>query len=201
MRGYGITTRYEGCEPINPLKVDKYKRRPKSSNRLRPRSEWLPVNLPKELWIIERVQWERVQEQIRKNFAFSPRHSKHNYLLRGLVRCGGCSARYVGEPCHSKYYYRCHQRCKIYPTVKEETLNEAVWGAVTEAIKNPKIIIEQVEKLRTRRVMSAEKMREEVGEIGEGLKQVEQEEARILEAYRKATCRQRSWAESWSKST
>ena len=55
-----------------------------------------------------------------------------------------CSARYVGEPCHGRFYYRCYARCKKVPTIKEDTLNESVWTALKEAILNPRIIIESV---------------------------------------------------------
>src|ERR1051326_8943856 len=137
----------KSCEPFKPATKGTYKKSPKSSRRLRPRSEWFAVPLPENLRIVERDQWERVQKRLRENFVFSTRNSKHSYLLSGLIRCGGCSRPYVGDPGHGKFYYRCIARCRKFPTVKEERLDGAVWTALVEAVLNPKIIEEQLDKL------------------------------------------------------
>ena len=50
-----------------------------------PKSEWLPLELPESLRIVPRDRWERVQQQLDRNIAFSPRNEKHAYLLKGLV--------------------------------------------------------------------------------------------------------------------
>src|SRR6185369_15903817 len=122
--------KYESCEPIKSAKKVKYRKSLKGSTRLRPKSDWLPLVLPEDLRLIDRDQWLRVQEQIRRNTAFSKRNSKHDYLLTGLVRCGSCGARYVGDPSHGAYYYRCHARCKKLGTIKENRLDDAVWSAI-----------------------------------------------------------------------
>lgn len=85
--------KFESVEPINPLKPVVYRKSIKSTRRIRPRSECISVLLPKELHLVERNRWERVQTRLDKNRPFSPRHSKHNYLLRGLIRCGACRVR------------------------------------------------------------------------------------------------------------
>lgn len=182
--GVWYYNKHESCEPANPLKNDKYRRSPKSSTRLRLRSEWLPVELPEQLHIIPRHQWERVQRQLDQNLAFSPRNARHKYLLRGLVRCAGCGARYVGEPCHGRFYYRCYARCKKVPTIKEDTLNESVWTALKEAILNPQIIIESVVKHNETRNAEANNRRDEIAQVEKSTQQLETEESRLFEAYR-----------------
>jgi hypothetical protein len=162
----------------------KYRRSPKNSSRLRQRAEWLPVMLPEELRIVPRDLWQRVQMQLSKNRVFSPRNARHSYLLKGLVRCGKCGAAYVGDPSHGKYYYRCINRCKQLPTVKESSLDEAVWGAITEAVMNPSIIIDQVSRLRERESEDERIGRCETETVDREAKRVSQEEARLLEAYR-----------------
>src|ERR1043166_5400029 len=92
--------KFQGCVPKNPESKSRYRKRTKCSLRQRPKSEWLPLELPDSLKIVPRDRWERVQKQLHQNRVFSPRHEKHAYLLKGLVRCGGCGARYVGDPCH-----------------------------------------------------------------------------------------------------
>jgi Recombinase zinc beta ribbon domain len=166
--------------------VSKYRKSLKSSGRLRPRSEWLPLILPEKLRLIDRDQWRRVQEQLSRNITFSPRNSKHQYPLKGLVKCGACSARYVGDPCHGTYYYRCHARCKNLPTIKEEYLDGTVWNAIEEAVLNPELIAGQIEDLTANRVAVTEQQESEESEIVGALSELRTEEARILEAYRKS---------------
>ncbi len=132
--GVWYYNKHRKCVPVRPLNRSRYRKSSQTSNRLRPRTEWLPLILGESLRIVERDQWERVQRQLNRNFAFSSRNSKHTYLLTGLVRCGACSARYVGDPSHGTFYYRCMARCKKCPTIKETLLDETVWQAVQEAM-------------------------------------------------------------------
>ena len=178
--------KHEGCEPIRPTRVAKYRKSLKTSVRVRPRSEWLPVILPETLRLIDRDQWRRVQEQLSRNVTFSPRNSKHQYLLKGLVKCGGCGARYVGDPCHGAYYYRCHARCKKVPTIKQEYLDGTVWSAIEEAVLNRELIADQIKDLTANRVAVTEQLRTEESEIERAQLELQSEEGRILEAYRKS---------------
>jgi site-specific DNA recombinase len=176
--------KYEGCEPRNPTRGGRYKKSLKGSLRRRDKSEWLPVVLPDHLKIIQRDEWERVQRQLDRNITFSPRNAKHDYLLKGLVRCGGCGARYVGDPCHGKFYYRCSARCKQFRTVKEDLLDSTVWEAIKEAILKPSIIADQLAKLYKKKDRSAEAANREQRDIEAMLATLEKEEERVLEAYR-----------------
>ena len=95
-----------------------------------------------------------------------------------------CSARYVGEPCHGRFYYRCYARCKKVPTIKEDTLNESVWTALKEAILNPRIIIESVVKHNETRNAEANNRRDEIAQVEKSIQQLETAESRLFEAYR-----------------
>ncbi|KAF0243993.1 MAG: resolvase domain-containing protein [bacterium] len=151
---------------------------------MRPKSEWVPVELPEHLRIIDRSQWERVQQHISNNRSLSKRNSKLFYLLKGLVRCGGCQGTYVGDSCHGKPYYRCHKHCKAYPTITQHILEETVLQAVTTALLNPELILDQVKVLLKENNTSQEKIEKQQQDISASLVQIEQEESRILEAYR-----------------
>lgn len=161
-----------------------YRRSAKYKLRRRPREEWIQVQLPDQLRLIDRRQWERVQAQLTRNLSFSERNSKHVYLLRGLVECGGCRARYVGDPNHGRFYYRCHRRCRKYPAVREELLDQAVWEAVEEVILNPEIVVGQIEKREREVVAKATLSESEIKEVEQGMAKVDEEERRVLEAYR-----------------
>ncbi|MGI9071214.1 MAG: recombinase family protein [Bryobacteraceae bacterium] len=105
--GVWYYNKHEGCEPAHPNTNRKYRKHVKSSVRVRRREDWIPVQLSDSLVIVPRDRWERVQHQLTQNITFSPRNEKYTYLLKGLVRCGGCGSRYIGDPCHGKRYYRC----------------------------------------------------------------------------------------------
>jgi site-specific DNA recombinase len=174
--------KHQHCLPQKRSQNQQY-RKSQTSLRLRPRSEWLPVKLPQNLRIIDPAQWRRVQEQLDRNIAFSPRNQRHSYLLTGLLRCGGCKAAYVGEPQHSRFAYRCSRRCKKYGSISEAWLNTTVWDAFSAALRNPKIIAEAIKETSAHAQVTASSAFEHE-EIERGLKQIQAEEARILEAYR-----------------
>lgn len=174
----------QSCEPSVPKVQSKYRRAIKSSRRKRPREEWLAVELPTSLILVTRDRWQRVQERLQRNRSFNPGHEKHFYLLKGLVQCGGCGSRYVGDPCHRKFYYRCHNRCGRQPSISERILDEAVVTATEHVIQNPSLVMEQIERLNKRDPAEEANRRTELSETEVELKRVETEEARLLEAYR-----------------
>ena len=166
--------------PIHPP-TNKYRKSLRTSSRLRARAEWIPVSLPEELRIVDVAPWRRVQQQLDRNVALSPRNSKHNYLLRGLVRCGGCGGSYVGDPDSHGFSYRCMNRCKRYPSIRETSLNLTVWNAVKRSLKAPEIVISGIKAIEQnkRSDLTSERARDQ-----KALDQIQVEEMRILEAYR-----------------
>ena len=122
--------KFQCCEPRQRRSNATYRKRIKSSLRLRPREEWIPLDLPERLRLVHRDRWQRVQIRLRQNIVFSPRNEKHQYLLKGLVQCGGCGSRLVGDPCHGRFYYRCSRRCKRLPAIREYRLDKRVVEAV-----------------------------------------------------------------------
>jgi site-specific DNA recombinase len=154
----------------------------KKSLRQRPRGEWIPVALPKELAIISLSQWERVQRQLDRNRAFSRRNSKHEYLLSSLARCGGCQGPLCGNPSRGRFSYRCIRRCKRVPEVSESTLDNAVWQALEAALRNPKLLVGAIRRI-DERVTSGNDHDQQIEAALDGIKQ---EEKRILEAYRQS---------------
>ena len=176
--------KFQSCEPRNPTASPRYRKRAKCSLRERPRSEWLPLELPESLRIVPRERWDRVQRQITSNIAFSPRNEKHAYLLKGLIQCGACGARYCGDPGKGKFYYRCIARCKKLPTIREDALNEAVKRAVAEIILKPAVILEPLRQLEAAHVHEAKQKKETAVDIEQEEKRLAAEEERILEAYR-----------------
>ncbi len=176
--------KFQGCEPKNPLTSPRYRRRIKCSIRQRPKSEWLPLELPESLQIVPRERWARVQQQLDRNVTFSPRNEKHSYLLKGLVRCEACGARYTGDPCHGTFYYRCLARCKKLPSVQETVLSDSVKEAVTALMLNPDLILEPLRQLDQAEARERGNRIEAARESEIEAKRVNTEEERLLEAYR-----------------
>ncbi len=111
----------------------------------------------------------------------SPRNSKHSYLLKGLVRCGGCQGAYVGDPDRHGFSYRCVNRCKRYPSIREGSLDSTVWDAVKRSLKEPETIVAGIRSIEDsdRSHLATERDHDKTA-----LKQIQAEEARVLEAYR-----------------
>src|SRR6266496_2825505 len=173
--------KHVGSEPRSSNRQAKYRRHLRTSNRLRPKTDWLPVQLSKHLQIVDLSVWRRVQEQLNRNIVFSKRNSKHTYLLAGLVRCGGCNAAYVGEPGHGRFAYRCSKRCKRYPSISENRLNGTVWNAVSTALQRPAIVLQGIKDIRSHRLTVEQ---QDCEDAANGVQNIETEEARIIEAYR-----------------
>lgn len=176
--------KFQGCEPAKATSQPRYRKRVKTSVRRRPRGEWLPLELPDDLRLVTRGRWVRVQNRLNRNIAFSPRNEKHFYLLKGLVQCGGCRSRYVGDPSHGKFYYRCVARCKRYPSVREYVFDQPVIAAVEKVITNPDIILNQVQQLNRADFRDRELGERQKHDTELELKRIGAEEERILQAYR-----------------
>jgi site-specific DNA recombinase len=126
--------KFQCCEPKQRRTTEVYRKRIKSSLRQRPREEWIQLKLPPRLLVVPRDRWERVQVRLKQNIAFSPRNEKHPFLLKGLIQCGGCGSRYVGDSWHGRAYYRCGGRCKRFPAIRERQLERLVVKALERTV-------------------------------------------------------------------
>jgi site-specific DNA recombinase len=184
-RGIWYYNKYESCEPQRARAYPfDYATLAKTSLRQRSKQEWIPLQLPLSLRMVESRLWRQVQQQLDRNITFSPRNEKHQYLLKGLVHCGGCGAAYVGDPSRGRFFYRCSQRCKKFPTIVEDTLNNTVWEAVKEIIARPSIVVNQIKKqmAEVEKKLGAHKTEKE--QIEKRLEELSREESRILDVYR-----------------
>lgn len=171
---------------------NKYQRAIKTSVRLKPKDQWISITLSSELKILDKKTFDLAQNQLKRNSELSPRNVKYQYLLRGLVKCSNCDSPFYGTPCHGKLYYRCGNRHRAFPLPKEcranmvkaGDLESVVWDKFCEAIKNPRLITEQVIKLKEKEQRSSANIVKDVDAIDRELKNTEKEESRLLDAYR-----------------
>lgn len=171
---------------------NKYRRTKKTSHRLRPKDQWIPISLPDSLKIIDKKTFEVAQMQLKKNSEIYDTTTKHKYLLKGLVKCGECDSPFRAEPCHDKLFYRCGNRHRTFPLPKEcrassvraEKLESVVWDKFCEVIRNPKLIEEQINRLKEKQEKGRSNIGRDIEAIDKELKGMEGEENRLLDAYR-----------------
>lgn len=190
----GITyyNKHTLVEAINHRNSTKYMKTKKTSLRLKPKDQWIPILLPENLKIISKETFDLARLQLKRNSDLSPRNVKHAYLLRGLVICGNCQAPFHGSPCHGKLFYRCGNRHRRFPLPKEckapmitaDDLENAVWNKFCEAIKHPRLITEQVIKLKEKTSKVSDAILNDTKVIDRNIGNTQNEENRLLEAYR-----------------
>ncbi len=129
----------------------------KTQTRRRDKSEWIPVKVPA---IIKPSVFKAAQGQrARRQFAFKP-NAKHEYLLRGRLRCARCKLRMVGQTVSNHYkngakryfYYRCQKNGGglLYdhcPTgnVPVDKADVAVWDKIREWFRDRRLVLDKIE--------------------------------------------------------
>jgi site-specific DNA recombinase len=150
---YAGTAYYNRRVSIKPKKrrdPSVYPKKEKSSRRLRPREEWIPISVPA---IIDQETYERAQEQLKRNQWNAPRNTRYQYLLRRLVKCS-CGLAMNAIMQQKKYaYYYCRKghspldsgRAKKCTSrrVRADRLDAVVWDQIVELLQNPDLILEQ----------------------------------------------------------
>lgn len=175
-------------EPFRRSKIAKVQRAVKTSRRLRPRKDWIAVQgvLP----IIDRTTYEAAQEQRSKNRVFSSRNAHHQYLLTGLTQCGHCAHSFQGIPSHAKYYYRCSgpriqrmiPRSCFNGSIKADRLEESVWIAISDAFRNPSLILGEMANIQAKRTTSRIPLEIRRADIARQKGQLKAGEGRLLDA-------------------
>jgi site-specific DNA recombinase len=130
----------------------------KTSHVLRPREEWITVEVPS---LVPNELFEAVQRKLEKNAELSRRNTKREYLLSGLLYCSQCGGRMGGHTIHNVPYYRCYRKdnpdripfdpdgepqpCSC-PEVKAEAVESVVWDMICQLIRDPDFLIQELHK-------------------------------------------------------
>ena len=142
--------------------------------------------------IVDKATWEAAQAQIQENSKFSRHNNKrHQYLLRGLIRCPRCGGTYTGYAQHAYRGYRCNRAHwassstgkKCPPgAFAAQPVEDAVWAAVSEALRRPELVVEEYQR-RLAESGSVTDLEFEQKQISLALKRVTGREDRITDAY------------------
>ena len=134
----------------------------KRNLRLRPKSEWIPIDFPK---IISVDDWQKARGLIDSRMRFSRRNTKVHYMLQSLVTCEGCG---LLMNCRSnsplpgqdgipreerkvRRYYLCggmNKRtamCRKTARIPAELLEDAIWEGFKRIVSHPSIMVTGVQ--------------------------------------------------------
>ena len=114
--------------------------------RLRPKEEWLSVDLP-DLRIVDASLVEAVEQELERRSLppgkVVPSAGRSKHLLSGLIKCGTCGANFTIS---GKNYYRCsHQRERGTCTNRLSVRLNEVEGTVLEALHDQLLTPETTE--------------------------------------------------------
>jgi len=132
-------------------------------------------------------EWLTIQRQLDKNRELSPRNQKLSYLLRGRVFCKQDGRKYYGVPVHGKPYYRCSGRIKLLSntqctnkTMNAKVLEEAVWSEVARVLRNPELVLAELERRKNEPDLS-DLIENDIADVITRLKKLDKEQERLLQ--------------------
>lgn len=160
----------------------------------RPENEWviLPDVTPA---IIDQETFDKAQIALKQPRS-RPGKAMAEYLLRGHVYCPICGSRITGTMLNRRYrYYQCSgtkptaARKSICHAryIKADWLEQMVWDAVSEAIKNPEVMIaalkEQIENQKDGLAKDTE-IDIEMKKLGRKIKNYDSQQKRLVKLFR-----------------
>ena len=129
----------------------------------KPQAEWIEIQGVTPA-IVTSELFEAAQKQLQANKEKSLRNVKHEYLLRGHIRCRQCGRSYYGvfdSPIQNgkrriRRNYRCLGKLKMVTTVNRcqnhgwnaAKLESMVWTEIERVLSHPETIITELEKQR-----------------------------------------------------
>ena len=185
--GISYYNRREAIVPKNPIRVEKYRRVKKTSRRVRPREEWLPIPVPP---IIEKELFERAHQRMRENFLYHKRNKHYPYLLTGKVFCA-CGTRRVGDGVNGHHYYRCAHAVYKFPLpskcpyegVNAEILDAMTWNKLLELFAQKSLIKSQAQRWSGKQDKTVDKSKEGTTRLKSALEKLTDEEKRYVRAF------------------
>ncbi len=183
---YNRTYRVKPKKPRNPLTYHKYEN---TTTKRRPQSEWIEIEVPP---LIDEDTLRKAGEQLKKNTWWSLRNNtKHQYLLRRLVRCGECGYKMCGVSEEKYAYYKCRKGRDLVEThretkctsrsVSQERLDKVVWEKVTSLLEKPEMIIDQYK--RQKDVLFLQGSQKQCQKLEQQIKRYEKQIQRLVDAY------------------
>jgi site-specific DNA recombinase len=167
---------------------NKYERTGKTTRRVRPREEWLPITVPA---IIDDATFEAVQRQLDRNRELSPRNKKRDYLLSGgRLRCGRCGLAMNGGAYRETRRYRCSSMGQVldpdgrcYGQLRADDVEPQVWVAVVRVLEQPQLIAAEATRQQDTADAHQAEIHRELRLMDAGLAKCGREAQRWADAY------------------
>ena len=168
------------------------------TSKRRPLDETVTTSNPA---IIDQALWEQAQAQRARNQAYSPRNTRHEYLLSGLIRCGLCGMMYGGsfskpDPnrpglrYYSDIYYKARHvhlegRCRN-KTIRADAIEADIWDEIKELFKDLKKLWSDLKAAQQNADDQLKPFRDKLQITDDFIKQTQDEVARIARALENA---------------
>jgi site-specific DNA recombinase len=151
--------------------------------------------------IVTAEQWDAAQQSLHRNLRFSPRNSRRQYLLRGLMTCGLCGLTYTGASWSrvegsESIYYRCNGRtqgrglygkhAQLCPssTVSGE-IESFVWTDIDRFLRNPGDVIQELVNLAHQNDDEADEIRRQVTALERAVQDLSGQRDLVVGLYRR----------------
>jgi site-specific DNA recombinase len=142
--------------------------------------------------IISKEQYDKAQALIKNNRSMIKGNVRHNYLLRGLIKCAHCGYAYIGNYNHGKHSYYIdtgnrHWRKKGLSSqcfgkiVPLAWIENTVWDICLSYIRNPQLVVKKING----EINQSEKIEKEMSLIRSKLASNDIENQRLIELYKK----------------
>lgn len=164
------------------------RRRVNTTQRRRPRDQWVSVAVPA---IISLGTFDAAQRQLVANRRFAIRNRKRPYLLAGLTRCAGCGRAVCGSPNNGYMYYRCSGNYRFggmqapCPARALSALkaDAAFWIALRNVLEDPALLSKNITAVRQNLCGDRSELQRERENVARQIDQVKLTEGRLLDAY------------------
>jgi site-specific DNA recombinase len=140
----------------------------------------VPMTVPP---IVSQEDFDAVQPMLESNSAFTKRHQKHEYLVKGLLFCE-CGARMYGHSNdHGKWrYYFCSKNCGRFKNAVAGTIERQAFTDAYKLLSDHKVVRDLYRKQKAadpERTALADAM----SAINEELERLPVERKRVMDAY------------------
>jgi site-specific DNA recombinase len=163
-----------------------------STNRERPRHEWIEIPVPA---IISEETFALAEERLEDNKRFSKRRTIDPTLLHGMLVCGECG--YAYYRCSTRtskrkiYYYRClgsddyrhvnGRVCHNKP-IRQDYLDGVIWKQVIELLEDPEMIRKEIQR-RIKEIQNSSPTRKRKEVLNREITRQQKGIEKLLDAY------------------
>jgi len=163
-----------------------------SSNRERPRHEWIEIAVPA---IINEESFALAEERLEQNKRFSKRRTIEPTLLHGMLVCGECGYAYYRCATRTSkrkiYYYRClgsddyrhvnGRVCQNKP-IRQDYLDELIWKQIIELLEDPEMIRKEIQR-RIKEIQDSSPTRKRKEVLDREITRQQKSIEKLLDAY------------------